>query len=385
MNKITYKKTLLNSSEAALRGSIAPVLVMLGTEYHILSQVALSALIDPDQLPPRSPEWSQCMNGNVDFLVILGSQQEPLFAVEHDGSIHRTSDRKKRNDRIKNELFQRAELLLVRISDLSEHKLNKPVELINIVNGEGGHASFLQYAIWFLTVHRSIERLIKHLYEGTFQIETSNGVTDSDKLTDDQLFRYDTYLDQLRHRILGYLGPTNDIIHAFGEDLNTPKNRYWCDDIDTFAMMYRVTPSFRFRRVTDGILGEGCWENRRWSSPAIRLTAVGIDQEICDNLALSYHVRYFLGQIGAVLQKRENDAENERLASMTTAERCAYKEAKQQRVRQIRERTEELKQRQRQLKDRYGPDELLLCSDERIRRDLDKYKWTWEKFIKAGA
>jgi hypothetical protein len=52
---------------------------MLGTEYTVLSQVALSAFIDPEQLPSGSHEWSQCLNGNVDFLVVVGPQQEPLF------------------------------------------------------------------------------------------------------------------------------------------------------------------------------------------------------------------------------------------------------------------------------------------------------------------
>jgi hypothetical protein len=234
-------------------------------------------------------------------------------------------------------------------------------------------------------VHRSLQQLIENLYEGKLEIETSNGVAHSNKLTQEQLFRYASHLDEIRHNILGDLGATSDIIYGFGEDLNKPKDRYWCDDIDAFAMRYGVTPSFRFRRVTDGILGEAYWEDRRYSSPAIQLTAVGIDREICDNLALSYHARYLLGQIAAILQKREIDAEHKRLALMTASGRDEYKQRKQQQVGQIRERIEKLKQRQDQRKDKYGPDELHLCSDEQIRRDMNKYKWTWKKFMQASV
>ena len=98
MHKIKHEKFLLKPSEVAVKESIDPVLVMLGTEYNILSQVALSAFIDPDQLSNSRREWSLCLNSNVDFLTVLGRYQEPLFAAEHDGSIHRTNDKKKEND-----------------------------------------------------------------------------------------------------------------------------------------------------------------------------------------------------------------------------------------------------------------------------------------------
>jgi hypothetical protein len=119
MNKITYKKALLKPSEATVKESIDPILVMLGTEYSIQSQVALSAIIGPDKLSNGSREWRLCLNSNVDFLVVFGRHQELLFAVEHDRSIHRTSDKKKAKDAIKNDLFQRVELPLVRMHRFS--------------------------------------------------------------------------------------------------------------------------------------------------------------------------------------------------------------------------------------------------------------------------
>lgn len=392
MDRLEYNRTLLNRSESRTKALIQPVLEMLGVEYSLLSQVAMSQIISPKQLQYRSYEWHICMTSSVDFLVVQGDQQEPILALEYDGPMHQ-EEKKRNKDRVKNELFQRARLPLVRIAWNDERKLAKPVDLCDVLTGHTQRAAFLQYAIWYLVVYHSMKRLVENLFEGTLEIPHFGGqynrLVRSDELPVEEKLHFAQHCDLLRDGVLGSLAPADKIIYAFGENLEHEKEVYCCGDVEVFYLMFKVVPTFRFRRVHDGIHAEGLLGLDRFSNPAVRVTGFGFGQDILDNLALSYHVRSLLGRFGAVRHKRAEDADKRRVASMTASERQEHierqRERSQQLVGRLGEWKERRKRREEQQEGGYGPGELHLFSDERLRQDLDKYRWNWERFMQASA
>lgn len=381
MDKLKFNKNLLNFSESRTKASIHPILEMLGVEYKALSQVALSQIIPPDQLSQGSYERHICMTSTIDIMIVQGHQEEPLIALEYDGP-HHEKESQQRKDRTKNELFRRAGLPLVRINYKEEAKITKQVKLSNFLTGDSTPATFLQYAIWFLSAHQSIERLIEKLCAGNLDIPCPNGsTTRSERLSQDALLRYQKYFERVRTFTLGYLGPTDNIVYAFGESLDHEKDAYWCQDIEIFTMRFNTAPTFRFCKVYDGIRAEARYGTGSFVTPAVQVVAFGFDQDACDNLALSFHTRCLLGRVGGILVEQELQEQRQRLSAMTETERRVYAEDRRARNDQLRERAEKRKIRREQSDAEYGPDELLLVSDDHLRRDLNKYKWNWETFM----
>ncbi|MGH8469269.1 MAG: hypothetical protein ACREVY_09910 [Gammaproteobacteria bacterium] len=189
------------------------------------------------------------------------------------------------------------------------------------------------------------------------------------------------YYANVRSHVLGYLGPTDNIIYQFGERLDQGKETYWCKDMETFALMFKLVPTFRFREVYDGIRGEARFGAASFESDAVRLDAFGFDQDVCNNLALSFHVRHLLGRIGANLMQQELQEEKQRVSAMTPTERRNYTQTKRERADGVARRLAEWRQRRNEGRDKYGPDELHLVSDEQLEQDLRKYQWNWERFI----
>jgi len=276
----TYRNSLLNSSELKTKRLITPVLEMIGISYHVLVQVSLSEILPPDRDHLSQEEWSLCMNGSVDFVVAGGERYRPCLVLEFDGPIH-DSPGKKRNDAIKNRLFKRVGLPLVRLRTADIN--SRPSDLRFFLSERQAPALFVQYVLWYLTTFQAMQDLL------------NSSESDEEGL---HYFR-------LRDEVLGQVSETSQIVYEFGEHLNTQKEAYWIPDIDYFRMVFGGAPHFIFRRVHDGILSEATFRSKRFASPPVQVTASGIDSHVADCVALSYHTRCLLARIAEVSNPSE--------------------------------------------------------------------------------
>ena len=153
----TYRNSLLNTSELKTKRLITPILEMMGSSYHVLVQVSLSEILPPDRDHLSHEEWSLCMNGSVDFVVVEGERYKPCLVLEFDGPIHDSCPRKKKNDAIKNRLFKRVGLPLVRLRTADIN--SPPSDLRFFLSERQAPALFIQYALWYLTTFQAMQDL----------------------------------------------------------------------------------------------------------------------------------------------------------------------------------------------------------------------------------
>lgn len=341
----TYRKSLLNSSELKTKRLITPVLEMMGIGYHVLVQVSLSEILPPDRDHLSQEEWSLCMNGSVDFVVVEGENYRPCLVLEFDGPIH-DIPRKKKNDAIKNRLFKRVGLPLVRLrtADIS----SPPSDLRFFLSERQVPALFVQYVLWYLTTFQAMQYLV-----------------DSSEFDEEVLHYF-----RLRDEVLGQVSETSQIVYAFGEGMNTQKEGYWIPDMDYFHMVFGGVPYFTFRRVHDGILSEATFRSKRFASRSVQVTAFGIDSYVADCVALSYHVRCLLARIAEITKPPEKDAVRRKKARMRSLDTDSKSSD------EPKEDHDNAKQ---------VSNGLLLCSDSELRKQLHRYAWRWEQFLAHDA
>lgn len=375
MGQLRHNKTLINDRELQTKKLLKPVLEMLGKEYSVFTQVGVSALINPDQftvggkvIPDYKAKWSQCMNGRVDFVVCEGESDSPLFVMEYDSPMHDSDPRKVRNDLSTNWLFREAGLPLVRIrrADLE----SPPADLRTFLSSMSAPAKFIQYAAWYLSVYMGIERIIASLSESD--------------LSSDHFYRYLTYYWNLRDDVLLDFRDPKEVIQESKEELT--KVGGWGNEVYYFQMMYGSAPEFEFRRIGQGIDGKAMYEKRSFHNPAATIKAYGIDQAVLDKLILSYHVRALLGCIATTIEERNRANPDKNAAERVARQRVTSE--KQRRKRRERAAAMGTLPEQTDYGDesdtKYGPNELQLFPDKKIREDLRKYAWRWDRFFESS-
>ena len=286
------------------------------------------------------------MNGSVDFVVVEGERYRPCLVLEFDGPIHDSCPRKKKNDAIKNRLFKRVGLPLVRLRTADIN--SPPSDLRFFLSERQAPALFVQYALWYLTTFQAMQDLCN-----------------SSERNEEILHYF-----RLQDEVLGQITETSQIVYEFGEQMDTQKEGYWIRDIDYFRMVFGGYPAFIFRRVRDGILSEATFRSKRFASPSIQVTASGIDSHVADCVALSYHTRCLLARIAEVSNPSEEKVVRGKkldIRSLLEAHSNSSDEPKHDAsIEDVR-------------------NGLLLFSDSEVRKQLKKYAWRWEQFLGQDA
>jgi hypothetical protein len=147
-------------------------------------------------------------------------------------------------------------------------------------------------------------------------------------LSDNDLYRYPRYYENLRSNVLLDLWDPSEAIQEQGKDPKTLRDSN--TEIHYFEMCYGV-PEFRFRRVEQGISAEAIHSKHSFHNPAVTIKACGIDQVVLDRLILSYHVRALLGRIATVVENRNKAEQDKRLAAMDSNARALYEKQRRKR------------------------------------------------------